>query len=49
MYKLIESLGGLFKWSGESSWTGIIKSIVVITFLLLIGLGVYLAYIGYLQ
>ena len=49
MYKLIESLGGLFKWSGESSWTGIIKSVVVITFLLLVGLGVYLAYIGYLQ
>ena len=47
MDKLIESLSGLFKWSGESSWTGIVKSVVVITFLLLLGLGVYLAYIGY--
>lgn len=46
MDKLIESLSGLFKWSGESNWTGIVKSIVVISFLVLMGLGVYLAYIG---
>ena len=44
MDKLIESLSGLFKWSGESSWVGIVKSIVVITFLVLMGIGVYLAY-----
>lgn len=48
MDKLIESLSGLFKWSGESSWIGIAKSVVVISFLLLIGLGIYLAYISYL-
>ena len=47
MDKLIESLSGLFKWSGESSWSGIVKSIVVITFLVSMGLGIYLAYIGY--
>ena len=47
MDRLITSLSGLFKWSGESSWTGIIKSVVVITFLLLLGLCVYLAYIEY--
>lgn len=46
MDKLIESLSGLFKWSGESSWTGIVKSIIVISFLVLMGLGVYLAYAG---
>lgn len=46
MNKLIESIGGLFKWSGESSWIGIIKSIVVISTLTLIGSGIYLAYIG---
>lgn len=46
MDKLIESLSGLFKWSGESSWTGIVKSIVVIATLVLMGLGVYLAYTG---
>lgn len=47
MDKLIDSLGGLFRWSGESSWNGIVKSIIVITFLVSIGLGIYLAYIGY--
>ena len=46
MNKLIESIGGLFKWSGESSWTGILKSIVVISVMTLIGSSVYLAYIG---
>lgn len=46
MDKLIGSLSGLFKWSGESSWTGIVKSIIVISFLVLMGLGVYLAYAG---
>lgn len=46
MSKLIEVLGGLFKWSGESSWINIIKSIVVLSVLLLITSGVYLAYIG---
>lgn len=49
MDKLIESLGGLFKWSGESSWAGIIKSIVVISFLSLMALLGYLAYIGFLS
>ena len=44
MDKLIESLSGLFKWSGESSWTGIVKSIVVVAFLVLMGLSGYLAY-----
>lgn len=48
MDKLIGSLGGLFKWSGESSWDGIVKSIVVVAFLSLMGLGVYLAYIAYI-
>lgn len=47
MDKLIESLSGLFKWSGESSWTGIVKSIIVISFLVLMGLGCYLAYTGF--
>lgn len=47
MDKIIESLGGLFKWSGESSWVGIAKGVVVLTFLILMALGVYLAYIGY--
>lgn len=46
MNKLIESIGGLFKWSGESSWIGILKSIVVISVMSLIGSGIYLAYIG---
>ena len=49
MDKLIESLSGLFKWSGESSWTGIVKSMVVIAFLVLMGLSGYLAYIGFLS
>ena len=49
MDKLIETLGGLFKWSGESSWTGIIKSIIVISFLVLMVLGIYLAYIEFLS
>ena len=49
MDKLIESLGGLFKWSGESSWTGIVKSIVVVAFLALMGLSGYLAYIGFIS
>lgn len=44
MDKLIGSLGGLFKWSGESSWTGIVKSIIVISVLALLGLSTYLAY-----
>ena len=46
MNKLIESIGGLFKWSGESSWIGILKSIVVLSILALIGSSIYLAYIG---
>lgn len=46
MNKLIDSIGGLFKWSGESSWMKIIKSFVVISFLSLMGIGIYLAYIG---
>lgn len=49
MDKLIGSLSGLFKWSGESSWTGIVKSIVVLAFLSLMGLSGYLAYIGYIS
>jgi hypothetical protein len=49
MDKLIGSLSGLFQWSGESSWTGIVKSIVVISFLVLMGLGVYLAYTGFIS
>ena len=49
MDKIIESLNRLFKWSSESSWTRIVKSIIVITFLVLIGLGVYLAYIEFLS
>lgn len=48
MNKLIDSITGLFKWSGESSWTGIIKGIVVVSVLSLIGLSIYLAYIGQL-
>ena len=47
MDKVIESLSGLFKWSGESSWTGIVKSIVVIATLCLMGLSCYLAYTGF--
>lgn len=46
MDKLIGSLSGLFKWSGESSWAGIVKGIVVFALLVLMGLGVYLAYSG---
>lgn len=46
MNKLIESLSGLFKWSGESSWLGILKSVVVVSIITLIGSSVYLAYIG---
>ena len=49
MDKLIESLSGLFKWSGESSWRGIVQSIVVIAILALMGLSCYLAYIGILS
>ena len=49
MDKLIGSLSGLFKWSGESSWTGIVKSFVVMAFLVLMGLSGYLAYIGFLS
>lgn len=49
MDKIIESLGGLFKWSGESSWTGIVKSLIVLAFLALMGLSGYLAYIGFLS
>jgi hypothetical protein len=49
MDKIIESLGGLFKWSGESSWTGIVKSLIVLAFLSLMGLSGYLAYIGFLS
>lgn len=49
MDKLIGSLSGLFKWSGESSWVGIVKSIIVISFLVLMGLGIYLAYIGFIS
>lgn len=48
MNKLIDSITGLFKWSGESSWIGIVKGIVVVSVLSLIGLSVYLAYIGQL-
>ena len=47
MDKIIDSLGGLFKWSGESSWAGIVKSIVVVSILALMGLSGYLAYIGF--
>ena len=47
MDKLIGSLSGLFKWSGESSWLGIVKSIVVVAFLILMGLSGYLAYTGF--
>lgn len=46
MNKLIESLTGLFKWSGESSWLGIIKSLVVMTFIGLVGL---IGYLGYMK
>ena len=48
MNKLIDSITGLFKWSGESSWTGIVKGVVVVSLLSLIGLSIYLAYIGQL-
>ena len=46
MDKIIESLGGLFKWSGESSWLGIIKSLIFISILAFIGVTGYLAYTG---
>ena len=46
MDKLIDSIGGVFKWLSESSWTGIIKSIVVAAFISLMGAFIYLAYIG---
>lgn len=46
MNKLIDSIGGLFKWSGESSWMKIIKSFVVLSVLSLMGISIYLAYIG---
>lgn len=46
MNKLIESIGGLFKWSGESSWIGILKSVVVVSTITLLGSSIYLAYIG---
>lgn len=46
MNKLIESLIGLFKWSGESSWLGIIKSMVVVAFL---GLICIIGYLGYIE
>ena len=49
MDRIIESLGGLFKWSGTSSWDGIIKSMVVISFLALLGLFGYLGYIEFLS
>lgn len=49
MDRIIESLGGLFKWSGASSWDGIIKSMVVISFLALLGLFGYLGYIEFLS
>ena len=49
MDRIIESLGGLFKWSGTSSWDGIIKSMVVISFLALLGLFGYLGYVGFLS
>ena len=49
MDRIIESLGGLFKWSETSSWTGIAKSMVVISFLALMGLFGYLGHIGYLS
>lgn len=49
MDKLIESINGLFKLFKDSSWTGIIKSVVVLTFLILIGVVIYTAYIGYLS
>ena len=49
MDKLIGSLNGLFKWSGESSWVGIVKSIITFTVLILIGVSVYLAYISYIS
>ena len=49
MDKLISSIGGLFKWSVETSWTGIVKSIVVVAFIVLMGLGIYLAYIEFLS
>lgn len=48
MDKLLESLSKLFKWSGETSWTGIVKGIVVIASLALMGLSGYLAYISYI-
>ena len=49
MDRIIESLGGLFKWSETSTWDGIIKSMVVISFLALLSLFGYLGYIGFLS
>ena len=49
MDRIIESLGGLFKWSENSSWDGIVKSMVVISFLALMGLFGYLGYTGFLS
>lgn len=49
MTKLIESISNLFKWSGESSWSRIIKSIVFISILSLMGVSGYLAYIGFIS
>lgn len=49
MDRIIESLGGLFKWSGASSWDGIIKSMIVISLLALLGLFGYLGYTGFLS
>ena len=49
MDRIIESLGGLFKWSGTSSWDGIIKSMIVISFLALLSLFGYLGFTGFLS
>lgn len=49
MDRIIESLGGVFKWTENSSWLGIIKSLVVISFLALMGLFGYLGHIGFLS
>lgn len=46
MNKLLEVVGGLFKWSGENSWISIVKGLVVLSVLSLLGIGGYLAYIG---
>lgn len=49
MDRIIESLGSLFKGFEASSWMGILKSMVVISFLSLMGLFGYLGYIGFLS